>query len=888
MSGADVRVAYLGLDAFDVHVATQLIDRGELPTLAGLLREGASVATESPAGVFVTAQYATMFTGRDPARHGYLCWKHFTPSSYADVENTPRIIDGRPFWDALSDAGRRVALLDVPHTSAPEHFNGTMLIEWGCHDRHFGTQSYPASLADEMTERFGAHPVGTLPPPRPGFDQFAPCDYHHRAGPHRTVDENRALWDDIVEGHARKRAVSLHLLDQGPWDLFMAVFGESHCTGHQLWSVHDTNHPWHSAESVERLGGDPLLEIYRRMDATVGLHLERLGPDTTVYVNLSHGMGPHYDGTHLLDDVLRRLGPSAAGGGLRTGARGLASSAFGAGVRRLGGSTAQSALRRALARPGSPPDDGPDPDPKGGDRHARPWFAIPNNTVSGAIRLNVIGRESRGRLAPGAEVDAACQQLRRWLLELVNVDTGEPVVREVVRTDSVYARSDDDVLPDLFVEWNRNAPIERVWSPRVGLVERKSSHWRTGDHTTDGLLIARGPGITPGRRPGHMPVVDVGVTLAAALGTALPDVDGRPVDFLLPSTTPVAGVALPTSAGSGSGSGAGVGVGVARGSSRRRLPGVLSDRSTRRSSVGQRLSAHAMHLAGRLDMLGDAHHMTRAQADTAVTLAEQAIGALEQQGRRLDLVAQQVERMAAVNAVTAWIRAVDVPESLLVSVVLPTRDRAALVPRAIASVQAQTYGNWELIVVDDGSTDDTPAVLAPYLDDPRIQVHRTEGVTLPCARNLALEAAAGDVVVYLDDDNTFDPLWFKAVVWAFGQRPDVDVLYAARVIDDIHRVERIGAGALPTVHFEPYDRARLERNNIADMGVIAHRAKLPEAHFDTRLTTHADWDLFARLTVDRPPLELPVVALYYVSDSPNRLSDGDLVDLELVRAKFRS
>ena len=228
------------------------------------------------------------------------------------------------------------------------------------------------------------------------------------------------------------------------------------------------------------------------------------------------------------------------------------------------------------------------------------------------------------------------------------------------------------------------------------------------------------------------------------------------------------------------------------------------------------------------------------------------------------------------------------PESLLVSVVLPTRDRSGYLPGAIASVQAQSYGNWELIVVDDGSTDDTPSVLARYADDPRIQVHRTDGVTLPCARNLALEAAAGDVVVYLDDDNTFDPMWFKAVVWAFEQRPDVDVLYAARVIDDIHRVERVGVGALPTVHFEPYDRALLERNNIADMGVIAHRAKLPEAYFDTRLTTHADWDLFARLTVDQPPLELPVVALYYVSDSPNRLSDGDLVDLELVRAKFRS
>jgi predicted AlkP superfamily phosphohydrolase/phosphomutase len=333
---------YLGLDACDVRVATDLMAQGELPTLRRLLDDGASVETESPAGVFVTAQWATMFTGRDPARHGYLCWKHFTPGTYTDLETSPQMIDGRPFWEALSDAGRRVAIVDVPHTSAPEQLNGTMLVEWGCHDRHFGTHSLPATLVDELNQRFGRHPIGTHRPPRPGFDQFAPCDYSHRAGRHRTTEENAALWNDIVEGHARKRAASLHLLDQEPWDLFVSVFGEGHCTGHQLWAVHDETHPWHEAEARERIGGDPLVEIYRRLDDTVAEHLARLGPETTVYVNLSHGMGPHYDGTHLLDDVLRRL---AAGdrGGWRTSVRGLASGAFGV-AQRHGGAAARSCV----------------------------------------------------------------------------------------------------------------------------------------------------------------------------------------------------------------------------------------------------------------------------------------------------------------------------------------------------------------------------------------------------------------------------------------------------------------------------------------------------------------------------------------------------------------
>lgn len=892
--GENARVVYLGLDAFDVGLATDLMARGELPTLRRLLEEGASVATEAPAGVFVSAQWPTLFTGLDPAHHGYFCWKQFTPGTYDDHLTTPHQVDGRPFWETMSDAGKRVAIIDVPHTSAPEQLNGTMLVEWGCHDRHFGTHSLPEGLVGELNERVGAHPIGTRHTPAPGFDQFAPCDYMRRDGPHRTTDEAAALWGDIVEAHARKRAASLHLLDQGPWDLFMTVFGESHCTGHQLWSVHDTTHPWHSAESAERIGVDPLVEIYRRIDDTVASHLAEVGPDTTVYVNLSHGMGPHYDGTHVLDDVLRRLA-AVDRGGWRSRARGAAATALGVAHRRTGGAV-DGLLRRALARPGTPPDHGPDPDPAGGDRAGRPWFAIPNNTVSGGIRLNVIGREPRGVLATGADVDTACERLRRGLLELVNVDTGEPVVTAVLRTDGLYERSPDDALPDLFVEWNRNAPIERVWSPRIGLVERRSSHWRTGDHTTGGLLIATGPGIVPGRRAGSVPVVDVGVTLAAAAGVEIPDVDGIPVDFLLPSTTSVAGAAVPTVDGGAPDVSAEAGSAwstraavkqLVRAPASRGARRAWRERTARRASIGQRLASHAAHLTGRLDMLGDAHHMTRARADIALATAEEALRNARLAEQRAAEVAATAETTAAVRAVTSWIENIEVPETTLVTVVMPTHNRAHLLPRAIGSVLRQTYANWELHVVDDGSVDDTQEVLAGYADEPRIRTHRTTGVGAAAARNVALDASGGDVIVYLDDDNVFDPLWFKAVVWAFEQRLDVDVLYGARVIDDIDKVRRIGSGALPVIHLEPWDRACLERANIADMGVLAHRSKLPEGRFDEDLNVHADWDLLLRLTEDHEPLRLPVIALYYFSDSPDRISDGDISDAERVLDKLR-
>jgi len=134
-----------------------------------------------------------------------------------------------------------------------------------------------------------------------------------------------------------------------------------------------------------------------------------------------------------------------------------------------------------------------------------------------------------------------------------------------------------------------------------------------------------------------------------------------------------------------------------------------------------------------------------------------------------------------------------------VSVILPTHDRRKLVVEAIESVRAQTYRDFELLVVDDGSTDGTAEMVRQrYESEPRLRLLRQEqnsGVS--SARNRGVEQAEGELVGFLDSDDLYLPRNLEAQVAALDARPDSHL-----VVCDA----RAEGGALnaPTVFAQPH------------------------------------------------------------------------------------
>ncbi len=210
----------------------------------------------------------------------------------------------------------------------------------------------------------------------------------------------------------------------------------------------------------------------------------------------------------------------------------------------------------------------------------------------------------------------------------------------------------------------------------------------------------------------------------------------------------------------------------------------------------------------------------------------------------------------------------------LVSVVIPTYNRADTVGHAVESVRAQTFTDYEIIVVDDGSRDNTAAVVARFGDAVRYIAQPNGGVAV--ARNRGVAEARGRYVAFLDSDDAWLPAKLERQMAFVAQRPELGFAYAdARVVDESGRelgvkpVQRPVADTL---------EALLQGNFIPTLTVVARRdAVQAVGGFDPQLRGPEDYDLWMRLAARYPFAGVrETLAVYHQSGSglsgdPNKI-----------------
>ncbi|MGC8880108.1 MAG: glycosyltransferase family 2 protein, partial [Anaerolineae bacterium] len=137
----------------------------------------------------------------------------------------------------------------------------------------------------------------------------------------------------------------------------------------------------------------------------------------------------------------------------------------------------------------------------------------------------------------------------------------------------------------------------------------------------------------------------------------------------------------------------------------------------------------------------------------------------------------------------------------LVSIVLPTYNQAHYLGQALDGVFWQTYRHFELIVVDDGSTDGTAAVLEKYRDRPEMQVISQTNQGLPRALNVGFAHARGKYLTWTSSDNIMLPDMLSVLVESLSRDQSVGLVYADFYLMDENGNE---LGLFKTVEYDPY------------------------------------------------------------------------------------
>ena len=125
----------------------------------------------------------------------------------------------------------------------------------------------------------------------------------------------------------------------------------------------------------------------------------------------------------------------------------------------------------------------------------------------------------------------------------------------------------------------------------------------------------------------------------------------------------------------------------------------------------------------------------------------------------------------------------------LVSIVTPTYNRSDFLPEAIDSVLGQTYENFELIIVDDGSTDDTQALVESYQKDPRIRYFYQANQGQSVARNRGIAESKGEFICFLDSDNAWLPQKLERSLLEFERFPAAHIVYGNSILIDENSAE---------------------------------------------------------------------------------------------------
>ena len=496
-------VVAIGLDAADWSLIERWARDGTMPNMKRLYEQGARGRLISTVDWLAGTPWPSFYTGSYPPDHGFLFHLQWRPATMRHERPSNDWLPMTPFYRRFGDYGKRVIAIDVPITYAADSLNGVELTSWSTHDKVTPPTSYPRDELDWITREIGSEPI-TIE--QAGVQKVGPL---------------LKLRDELIASAQRQARLCEVLMAREAWDFLIVALGAAHRAGHKLWdrsSVASVT-PDEGAEYDRALR-----DVYVACDEAVGRILKKAGPEATVLCFALHGMETNRSRFDLVPGMLERV---LAGGEPKKG--GVAGRSVLEGLRSALPVEWRSAVKERLP-------------PEWQDQLSRFWRGVDEKDWSrtpafplmgdlqALVQINLKGREAEGIVEPGRAYDELCDRIAEGLLTFKDADTGERVVRDIGRGDSLYPDARYDVgIPDLVIRWVDSPALAHraVVSERYGAVDwpcpGRPLDGRSGHHGPQGWLLAAGAHIEAGSDLGAVSAFDFNATIHELMGVPQPE-----------------------------------------------------------------------------------------------------------------------------------------------------------------------------------------------------------------------------------------------------------------------------------------------------------------------------------------------------------------------------
>jgi predicted AlkP superfamily phosphohydrolase/phosphomutase len=499
-----MRVLCLGMDGADHGLVNELIEQGRLPTLAGIVRDGAYGPLRSTVPAVTPTAWSTFLTGLNPARHGIFNFSTNANRGQSRLESA-RSRSGVPLWRTLGAAGVRSAFVTVPFTYPAEDMDGIIV-------SGYGGPPEPQIVPEAAGEAIRARHPGLVTAHHPmkerwweDFDRYARLLIDHVGQIESVCEQCFELEPDL--------------------GLLVVDFMSTDFAGHLGYARLDPKHPAHDPADA----GDELVQVYEAVDAACGRLIEvaraRFGEEPTVLVMSDHGMKPMYWVFHLNRWLEQH-------GYLRYRSRSL---------QRLRGTRLRTlaAVDQRLARMSGLYTRVADALPLVPATATDRAFADIDFPRTRAYSFATGGQVYLGESSGAAADPGLAERIATELEAERHPETGEQLLR-VLRKPDIYHGPHLDRAPELIVlsidERVHVEAFRRKGTAAIEVHDRldpEHGYGYSGYHGIDGILAARGPGIRAGAVPEGTGIVQMAATIRRLHGVEAEGLDGAPIDAIL-------------------------------------------------------------------------------------------------------------------------------------------------------------------------------------------------------------------------------------------------------------------------------------------------------------------------------------------------------------------